>query len=89
MLAKIGKKWDGMAVPYLNFKDLDKFAFEAFRQRATKKKRLDSELLDESDEGLIDRLNLKDGKYLKQAATLLFAKEPQRYITGSRIKIGF
>ena len=89
LLAKIGKKWDGMAVPYLNFKDLDKFAFEAFRQRATKKKRLDSELLDESDEGLIDRLNLKDGKYLKQATTLLFAKEPQRYITGSRIKIGF
>lgn len=52
-------------------------------------KRLNDGLLDENDEGLIEKLHLKDGEYFKQAATLLFAKEPQKYITGSTIKIGF
>ena len=89
LLAKVGKKWDGIAAPYLKFTDLDSLAFKAFRQRAMKRQRIDGELLDESDEGLINKLNLKDGHYLKQAAALLFAKEPQAYITGSRIKIGF
>lgn len=89
LLTKQGKRWDSVPNVYLKFKDLDSLAFGAFRDRASKRKRLNDGLLDESDEGLIEKLHLKDGEYFKQATTLLFAKEPQKYITGSTIKIGF
>lgn len=89
LLSRQGKKWDGVPVPYFGFDDLDHFAFKLFREKAAKKKRIDGELLKESDEVLTDKLHLKEGNYLKRAATLLFAKEPQKYVTGSSIKIGY
>ena len=89
LLRKQGKKWDGVPVPYLGYDDLDPFAFRLFRDKAEKKKRIDGELLKESDEVLVDKLHLKEGEYLKRATTLLFAKEPQKYVTGSSIKIGY
>ncbi|MCK9473747.1 RNA-binding domain-containing protein [Sulfurimonas sp.] len=89
LLSRQGKKWDGVPVPYFGFDDLDPFAFKLFREKAAKKKRIDGELLKESDEVLTDKLHLKEGAYLKRAATLLFAKEPQKYVTGSSIKIGY
>ena len=89
LLSRQGKKWDGVPVPYFGFDDLDPFAFRLFRDKAEKKKRIDAELLKESDEVLVDKLHLKEGAYLKRATTLLFAKEPQKYVTGSTIKIGY
>jgi ATP-dependent DNA helicase RecG len=89
LLGRQGKKWDGVPVPYFGFDDLDPFAFKLFREKASKKKRIDAELLKESDEVIIDKLHLKEGDYLKRAATLLFAKDPQKYVTGSTIKIGY
>ncbi|MFA5427422.1 MAG: RNA-binding domain-containing protein [Sulfurimonas sp.] len=89
LLRKQGKKWDGVPVPYFGYDDLDPFAFRLFRDKAEKKKRIDAEFLQESDEMLVNKLHLKDGEYLKRATTLLFAKEPQKYVTGSTIKIGY
>lgn len=89
LLRKQGKKWDGVPVPYFGFKDLDHYAIELFREKANKKKRIDAELLKENDEMLIDKLHLREGDYLKRATTLLFSKDPQKYVTGSTIKIGY
>ncbi len=89
LLSRQGKKWDGVPVPYFGIDDLDPFAFKLFREKASKKKRIDAEFLKENDEVLVDKLHLKEGDYLKRAATLLFAKDPQKYVTGSTIKIGY
>lgn len=89
LLGRQGKKWDGVPVPYFGFDDLDPFAFKLFREKASKKKRIDAELLKENDEIIVNKLHLKEGDYLKRAATLLFAKDPQKYVTGSTIKIGY
>lgn len=89
LLRKQGKKWDGVPVPYFGYDDLDPFAFRLFRDKAEKKKRIDAEFLQESDEVLVDKLHLKEGEYLKRATTLLFGKIPQKYVTGSTIKIGY
>lgn len=89
LLSKQGKKWDGVAVPNLKFEDLDSFAFKLFREKAMKKRRIDADFLQDDDEMLLEKLHLKEDKYLKQATTLLFAKDPQKFITGSHIKIGF
>ena len=89
LLAKQGKKWDGVPVPFVNIDDLDKRAFDLFREKAEKKKRVEVDFLNENDNNLIEKLNLVDGDYLKRAAILLFHKDPEKFVTGSCIKIGY
>jgi ATP-dependent DNA helicase RecG len=89
LFAKQGKKWDGVPVPYVSVEDLDSRAIEIFKEKAIKKKRVEADILDENDEIIIDKLHLKDGDYLKRAAILLFAKDCEKYITGSYVKIGY
>ena len=38
---------------------------------------------------LLEKLNLFDGLMLKRAAVLLFHRNPEKWITGSFVKIGF
>ncbi len=89
LLKKQGKRWDSIPVPYFSLKELDPRAIEYFKEKASKKKRIDEELLKESDEVLLEKLHLKEGNYLKKAATLLFTKDTQKYVMGSTIKIGY
>jgi ATP-dependent DNA helicase RecG len=46
-------------------------------------------VLRESLHNLIDKLHLSDGKYLKRAAILLFHPDPEQFVTGAFVKIGF
>ncbi len=56
---------------------------------ATELQRLDAAILRESTPGLIEKLHLLDGKYLKRAAVLLFHNDPEVVVTGAFVKIGF
>jgi ATP-dependent DNA helicase RecG len=38
---------------------------------------------------LLDKLRLKDGAYYKRATALLFAADPQRFVTGAFVKLGY
>lgn len=48
-----------------------------------------SAVLQEAKAGLIEKLHLLDGKYLKRAALLLFHPDPERFVTGALVKIGY
>ena len=89
LLKKQGKRWDGVPVPFVKVEDLEDSAIEFFKQKATKKGRIDSDILDEDKKGLIEKLHLIEGNYLKRASILLFYKEPEKFITNSYIKIGY
>lgn len=89
LLQKKGKRWDGVPVPNVSIKDLKQETFEFFRKRAFKSQRIDEESLSDSNEHLIDNLHLKEGEYLKRAAILLFHPNPEKFITGAYIKIGY
>ena len=41
------------------------------------------------NQDLLEKLNLLDGTMLKRAAVLLFHRNPEKWITGSFVKIGF
>ena len=69
--------------------DFDPKALAYFRKRAAFSKRLSPEILQETDVVLIDKLHLKEGTHLKRAAVLLFHADPERFITGAFVKIGF
>lgn len=89
MLQKKGKKWDGVPVPNILVSDLKKDTFDFFRKRAYKSKRIEEEVLTDSNEHLIENLQLKENALLKRATILLFHPKPENFVTGSYIKIGF
>jgi len=69
--------------------DLDNETFEFFRKRAFKSKRIEEDALTDSDEHLIENLQLKENNYLKRAGILLFHPKPENFVTGAYVKIGF
>ncbi len=89
LLRKRGLHWDGVPLPQIKFSDLDTTVLREFRRDATKSRRLSSEILDESDAGLIEKLHLTAGAYLKRAAALLFHNDPERFVTGAFVKVGY
>lgn len=89
LMRKHGKTWDDVPVPEVRINDLDGRTIETFRRLAATSERLSPAVADESDAGVIDKLNLRDGRYLKRAAVLLFHPAPERFWGEAYVKIGY
>lgn len=89
LLRKQGRHWDGTPVPTAKLNDLSKGLIESFRKRARESGRMERAILKESAPGLLDKLHLLEGNHLKKASVLLFNSDPEKYITGAFVKIGF
>lgn len=84
-----GKRWDAVPVPNVSIDDLKKETFDFFRKKAIKVQRIEEDVLTDSNELLIGNLQLNENEYLKRAAILLFYPNPEIFVTGAYIKIGF
>lgn len=89
LLQKYGRKWDGVTIPNVQISELKQETFEFFKKKGIEAKRLDEKCLKESTEQLLNNLNLIENGYLKRAALLLFHPDPEKFVTGAYIKIGF
>ena len=89
MIQKQGKRWDGISIPSVTLKDLNSEAIELFKNKASRSGRLSDDALKNTTDVLMHNLRLKDGDYFKRAAILLFHSDPEKYVTGAYIKIGF
>lgn len=91
LLERQGKKWDGVPVPNIDFRSLKDETFSFFKSKAAKSKRIEPEDLQENNLELLENLHLylEEEKMLKRAAILLFHPNPEKYVTGAYIKIGF
>lgn len=89
MLDRVGKRWEDLPVKNATFDDLSEEAFKVFKEKAVKSSRLKPEDVEIDNETLLKNLGLYDGKYLNKAGILLFGKNPNKWIVGSYIKIGF
>ncbi len=89
LLRKTGKNWDSVPLENVNIEDLDKESFDIFHREAIRSGRMSKDDLKLSNEDLLEKLNLLDGSLLKRAAVLLFHRNPEKWITGSFVKIGF
>ena len=89
LLRRQGRTWDSVPVPGVRVEDLSREALQRFRALAQGGGRVDATMLREPDAGLIDKLKLTEGTYLKRAAVLLFHDDPERFVTGAFVKIGF
>jgi len=89
LLQKKGKRWDSVPVPKVLAKDLKQETFDFFRKRAFKSQRIEEDILTDSNEHLLENLQLKENDFLKRAAILLFHSNPENFVTGAYIKIGY
>uniref|UniRef100_UPI003F9B6C34 AlbA family DNA-binding domain-containing protein n=1 Tax=Pseudomonas sp. TaxID=306 RepID=UPI003F9B6C34 len=89
LLRKQGLHWDGVPLPGLTLGDCQPAAFQGFRARAAKSGRVDEAVLEDSDIVLLASLQLEEGQYLKRATALLFGTQPERFVSGAYIKLGF
>ncbi|MGY8687218.1 MAG: ATP-binding protein [Verrucomicrobiales bacterium] len=89
LLRKQGRTWDGVPVPKVSVDDLSAAAIAQFRKFASTSGRVDPAVLNETDAGLIEKLKLTEGTYLKRAAVLLFHEDPETYVNGCFVKVGY
>lgn len=89
LLRKQGRTWDSVPMPRVGVRQLSRTAFTTFRKLARLGLRNDATLQREPILSLLDKLNLLDGKLLKRAGVLLFHPEPERFVTGAFVKIGY
>lgn len=89
MLKKKGKKWDAIPVPHIKTSDLKKETLELFKHKAVRSRRIDENIDFSDNELLIENLQLKENDYLKNSAVLLFHPNPEKFVTGAYIKIGY
>ncbi len=89
LLRKQGRTWDGVPVPGVTFKDLSGASIRRFRTLARRSGRVEPGIGREPVPNLIDKLRLREGTRLKRAALLLFHEDPERFVSGAFVKIGF
>ena len=90
ILKSQGRTWDGMPIPKLQVMDLRREAIDLFKEKALRRHRLTEEETRVDDTILMENLHLIDEEgYLIRAAMLAFYKDPEKWVTGSYIKIGY
>lgn len=89
LLKKIGKTLDDILVENTSWKEIDETAIQVFLKKALSSKRISPNAAQEDVKTLLVNLHLanEDGK-LKNAALLLFGKDPLKYFTTAYFKIG-
>ena len=88
LLRKIGRSWDDLVCEGATLDDLDADAFTFFIRRAIEAGRMPQEAKDDTPITILKNLNLitPDGK-LKNAAVLLFGKNPQYFFCTANFRI--
>jgi len=89
LLQKQGLSWDGVPVPNINVDALDDKAFAYFKKQAKENKRVLETDLNVERKELLEKLRLLENGLLKRAALLLFHDDPERFLTGAYVKIGY
>jgi ATP-dependent DNA helicase RecG len=89
LLQKYGRKWDGVSIPNASISELKQETFEFFKEKGIASKRLDENIRNYTLEQVLNSLKLIENGHLKRAALLLFHPDPEKFITGAFIKIGF
>lgn len=84
-----GRTWDSVPVPGISTKELDHGALKLFREKAVESQRLDKKAAGVSVQNLLQNLRCTEGSHLTRAAMMCFHPDPERWVTGAYIKIGF
>lgn len=84
-----GRTWDSVPVPGISTKELDHGALKLFREKAVESQRLDKKAAGVSVQNLLQNLRCTEGSHLTRAAMMCFHPDPESWVTGAYVKIGF
>jgi ATP-dependent DNA helicase RecG len=89
ILKRTGKTWDDLTIESAALKDIDEEAVKFFIKKALKVRRIAPDAAEEDTKTLLSNLHLiNDSGNLKNAALVLFGKDPKKYVTSAYFKIG-
>ena len=89
LLKKTGITWDSVIVDNVTVREMRNDSFDIFREYAVRSGRMDQSAVALSNEELMDSLNLIENGAIKRAGVLLFHHNPEKWIPGAYVKIGF
>ena len=90
LLKQHGKTWDVVPMHKLKARDLDSGAIRFFKDEAVRHNRLSRKELNVSREILMENLHLVDDEgLLARAAMMAFHRDPEKWVTGAYVKIGY
>ena len=89
ILKKMGRSWDDIVNEFATIDDIDRDAIDYFLRKGIKAGRLDEDETGVLTQNVLENLGLvnEEGK-LKNAALLLFGKNPRKHFTCVEFKIG-
>ncbi len=89
ILKKMGRSWDDITNDRATMEDIDRKAVEYFLRKGIEAQRIPESELNSSTEEVLTNLRLVDDNgFLKNAAILLFGKNPLKFFPSVRFKIG-
>ena len=89
IMKKMGKSWDDIANENATFDDIDHEAINYFLRKGIDANRIPEDERNASTKDVLTSLHLLDENgHLKNAALLLFGKDPLKFFTSVRFKIG-
>lgn len=90
ILQRTGRHWDEFPIERAKVEDLSVSALNRFRKETARSGRVDEGVLIDKVEHLLQDLRLiDDDGHLNRAALLLFHPDPEKFVFGAYIKIGF
>ena len=89
LLGRQGVDWDAVPVPKVSVSELSERAFDLYRRKAVSSGREPQSFLMESRESILRNLKLMRDGLLTRAAIILFHPDPEQYVFGSAIKVGY
>jgi ATP-dependent DNA helicase RecG len=89
LLKKTGITWDSVPIDNIEIKDMRNDSFDIFREQAVRSGRMSKQDVKMSNEELLDSLKLVENGKFTRAAVLLFHHDPEKWIPGAYIKIGY
>jgi ATP-dependent DNA helicase RecG len=89
LLQKYGRKWDSVTIPNVSVAELKQETFDFFKEKGIKSNRIDESSKNDAPEQLLESLKLTEKGNLKRAALLLFHPDPEKFVIGAYVKIGF
>ena len=89
LLERIGKKWDSVPIPTVQVEDLDMATFTLFKEKGIKNGRISEDSRNDTPSQVLANLKLVDKMFLNRAAVMLFHPDPEKFVSGAYIKIGF
>ena len=90
IMQKMGRSWDDVPIEHATLDDIDRQAIDYFIMKSVDAGRMNPDIRHDTTEKILRGLYLLDERTgrLKTAAILLFGKDPLRYFTCVRFRIG-